>query len=173
MRSRTLDALRQQRLPASASVARNEATRSFAGSRVSRGTSSFLLPSTGGRLKQLLWCSDLFPAHAELAVENSADSGIVISCSWLLEDDPAQPERRSTPIRVMIQGDLVGVFQGADPETLKQLDDVLLREVARRMKRYLADLGLPVHRAPPPFEIRVGLGLLSLVERRRRVRAAA
>jgi len=102
--------------------------------------------------------SGVFPPEAELAVQETAGDAILISCSWLLLDDPGQPDRRSAPIMILIHGDLADQFHIADPEIFKQLNEALVRVVARRMKRYRADLDLPFHRPPPPFEIRVGIG---------------
>jgi len=48
-----------------------------------------------------------------------------------------------------------GLFRSANAETLKQLDEALVRLVARRLKHYQADHGLPYHRPPLPFEIRI------------------
>jgi hypothetical protein len=114
--------------------------------------------SVWASIEKYLLLSKIFPPQAELAVEESTGDGVRIRCSWLLLDDPGQPERRSTPIDIFIHGYLADQFRHASSETLGQLNEALARIVTRRLKHYRPDLGLPYHRTPPPFEIRASRG---------------
>jgi hypothetical protein len=106
-------------------------------------------------LKELLERCGVFPPAAELTVREGPGDAIRISCSWLLENDPEQPDKRSTPIKILLHGRAADLFRNANHTMLKQLDEALVRLLARRMKRYRADHGLPYRRLPPPFEIRI------------------
>jgi hypothetical protein len=106
-------------------------------------------------LKELLEGCGVFPPAAELKVKEGPGHAIRISCSWLLKNDPEQPDKRSTPIKILLHGRAADLFRNANDKMLKQLDEALVRLVALRMKRYQADRGLRYYRPPPPFEIRI------------------
>ena len=117
-------------------------------------------PTIQTHLKELLERSGVFPPAVELTVQEGPGSAIRMSCSWLLENDPEHPDKRLTPIKILIHGRAADLFRNANAEMLKRLDKALVRLVARRMKRYRADHGLPFRRRPPPFEI--GIDALDL-----------
>ena len=106
-------------------------------------------------LKKLLERSGVFPPAVELTVQQGPGNAIRISCSWRLENDPEQPDKRSTPIKILVHGRAADLFRNANDRMLKQLDEALVRLVARRMKRYRANRRLRYYRPPPPFEIRI------------------
>lgn len=110
-------------------------------------------PMVRAHLKDLLERRGVFPPAGELTVQEGPGDAIRVSCSWLLENDPEQPNKRSTPIKILVHGRAAALFRNANDRMLKQLDEALVRLVARRMKRYRADHGLPYHRPPSPFEI--------------------
>ena len=112
-------------------------------------------PMIQAHLKEILERSGVFPPGVVLAVQEGPGKAIRMSCSWRLENDPEQPDKRSTPIKILLHGHAAALFRNANPRTLKQLDEALVRLVARRMKRYRADHGLRYYRRPPPFEIRI------------------
>jgi hypothetical protein len=152
----------QEKLITSAGRAHDTVTTPEREASTARPAPALLIPIIWARVKEYLWRSGIFPPQSELAVHEVAGDAILISCSWLLQDDAEEPDRRATTVRIVIHGDLVDLFHNANPETLKQLNEALVREVARRMNWYQADCRLPYHRRPP-FEIRVGLGLMGWI----------
>lgn len=112
-------------------------------------------PMIRAHVKELLERSGVFPPEAKLTVQDGTGNAILMSCSWRLENDPEQPDRRATPIQIVVHGHVADLFRNANADMVKRLDEALVRVVARRMKRYRADHGLPYHRSPPPFEIRI------------------
>lgn len=106
-------------------------------------------------LKELLERSGVFPPAAELTVQEGPGGAIRMICSWLLENDPERPDKRSTPIKILVHDRAADLFHNANAKMLKRLDEALVQVLFRRMKRYRADHGLPYHRSPPPFEIRI------------------
>jgi hypothetical protein len=163
MLDRNHDGLSQETFGAPGMGGRARVTKSPGRTADARAAPAFLKPAIWERVKENLMYSGVFPPEAELAVQETAGDATLISCSWLLLDDPDQPDRRSTPIMILIHGDLADQFHIADPEIFRQLNAALVRVVARRMKRYRDDLGLPFHRPPPPLEIRVGIGHIGWV----------
>lgn len=117
-------------------------------------------PRIQAHIKEHLERSGLFAPTAELTVQDGTNGAIRVSCSWPLENDPEQPEKRSTPIEIVLKGSVADLFRSARGERLTRLDEALARVVARRMKRYRADHSFPFHRSPPLFKIRIDrLGL--------------
>lgn len=112
-------------------------------------------PMIQAHLKEMLERSGVFPPGVVVTVQEGPGGAIRMSCSWRLGGDPEQPDKRSTPIRLLLHVHAAALFRNANARTLNQLDKALVRLVAQRMKRYRAEHGLPYHRKPPAFEIRI------------------
>lgn len=106
-------------------------------------------------VKEILEESGVFPLNAELTVQEGTGNAIFMNCSWLLENDPKRPNKRSTLIRIVVHGHATDLFRQADSKMLKQLNESLIRVVTHRMRGYTADQGLPYDKAPKPFDIHI------------------